>query len=113
MILEKNYSNSLNLTLDAIGVGLKSVNPVRLMKKSVKLNNNNLSIFSYNGEKLVLDYHSFNSIYLIGAGKATASMSDALIKILGTNKIKEGCITVPYGIKLKNNLCEISEVRRK
>jgi glycerate 2-kinase len=108
MILEKNYSNSLNLTLDAIEVGLKSVNPVRLMKKSVKLNNNNLSIFSYNEEKLVLDYPSFNSIYLIGAGKATASMSDALIKILGTHKIKEGCITVPYGIKLKNNLCEIT-----
>ena len=108
LILENNYSNSLNLTLDAIGVGLRSVNPVCLMKKSVKLSNNNLSIFNYNGEKLVLDFASFKSTYLIGAGKATASMADAFIKILGSNKIKEGCITVPYGIKLKNNLCAIT-----
>jgi glycerate-2-kinase len=108
IILENNHSNSLNLTLDAIEVGLRSVNPVCLMKKSVKLSSNNLSIRNYNGEKLVLDFGSFKSIYLIGAGKASASMADAFIKILDSTKIKEGCITVPYGIELENKLCSVT-----
>lgn len=45
---------------------------------------------------------------MIGAGKATASMADAFIKILNNRKIKEGCITVPYGIKMKNKMCSLT-----
>jgi len=107
-ILKSNYSDSLGLTLDAIEVGLSSVNPVSLMKSSVKIEGNNLSIFDYNGKKTRFDIGLFRSIYLVGAGKATASMVDAFISILNNRKIKEGCITVPYGIKMKSNLCSVT-----
>lgn len=107
-ILENNYSDSLSLTLDAVEVGLRAVNPVSLMKNSVKLRRNRLSIIDYNGRKIDFDFGSFKSIYLIGAGKATASMADAFIRILSNRKIKEGCITVPYGIKMKNKMCSLT-----
>lgn len=107
-ILKNNYSDSLSLTLDAVEVGLRAVNPVSLMKNSVKLRRNRLSIIDYNGRKIDFDFGSFKSIYLIGAGKATASMADAFIKIVSNRKIKEGCITVPYGIKMKNRMCSLT-----
>lgn len=107
-ILKNNYTDSLSLTLDAVEVGLRAVNPVSLMKNSVKLRRNRLSIIDYNGRKIDFDFGSFKSIYMIGAGKATASMADAFIRILSNRKIKEGCITVPYGIKMKNKMCSIT-----
>ena len=107
-ILKNNYSDSLRLTLDAVEVGLRAVNPVSLMKNSVKLRRNRLSIIDYNGRKIDFDFGSFKSIYLIGAGKATASMADAFIGILRNRKIKDGCITVPYGLKMKNKMCSVT-----
>jgi glycerate 2-kinase len=107
-LLKNNYSESLSLTLDAVEVGLRAVNPASLMKNSVKLRRNRLSIIDHNGKKIDFDLGSFKSIYLIGAGKATASMADAFIRILRNRKIKEGCITVPYGIKMKNKMCSIT-----
>ena len=86
-ILKDNYSNSLSLTLDAVEAGLRSVNPVNLMKKSVSLNRNRLSIFDFNGQKIEFNFGSLESIYLIGAGKATASMADSFISILRNSKV--------------------------
>jgi glycerate 2-kinase len=107
-ILKSNYSDSLSLTLDAVEVGLRSVDPEFLIKNSVKLRRKCMSIYGYNGRKMDFDIGSFESIYLIGAGKATASMADAFICILNNRKIKEGYITVPYGIKMKSKLCSVT-----
>ena len=107
-ILRYNYSDSLKLTLDAIEIGLRSVNPRSIVKNSVKLRGNTLNIFDYNGEKKRFDFGSFNSIYLVGAGKATASMTDAFMNIINDKKIKGCCITVPYGIKMKSTLCSVT-----
>lgn len=59
-ILKNNYSDSLSLTLDAVEVGLRAVNPVSLMKNSVKLRRNRLSIIDYNGRKIDFDFRSLN-----------------------------------------------------
>ena len=104
-ILNSNYSDSLSLTLDAIEVGLRSVNPKRIIENSVEMSRNYLTITDYSGKKIDFDLASVGSIYLVGAGKATASMADAFIKILNNRKVKGGCITVPYGIRMKNKFC--------
>lgn len=104
-ILKSNYSDSLSLTLDAIEVGLRSVNPKRIIENSVETSRNYLTITDYSGKKIDLDLGSVRCIYLVGAGKATASMADAFIKILNNRKVKGGCITVPYGIRMKNKFC--------
>jgi len=104
-ILKSNYSDSLSLTLDAIEVGLQSVNPTSIIKKSVVVKRNNLTVTDYSGRKIGFELRHFKSIYLIGAGKATASMADAFLNMLRNKKVKACCITVPYGIKLKNKFC--------
>ena len=104
-ILKSNYSDSLSLTLDAIEVGLQSVNPASIIKKSVMVKSNYLTVIDYSGKKSDFDLGSFKSIYLVGAGKATASMADAFLRILKNGRVKACCITVPYGIEIKNKLC--------
>lgn len=105
-ILEGNYSDSLSLTLDAIEVGLQSVNPTSIIKKSVVVKRNNLTVTDYSGKKVGFELGDFKSIYLIGAGKATAAMADALLSMLKNEKVKGCCITVPHGIKMKNKFCK-------
>jgi glycerate-2-kinase len=97
-ILKSNYSDSLSLTLEAIEIGLQSVNPASIIKKSVMVKNNYLIVTDYNGKKLDFDLRGFESIYLVGAGKATASMADAFLSILKNDRVKACYITVPYGI---------------
>ncbi len=104
-ILKSNYSDSLSLTLEAIEVGLQSVNPASIIKKSVMVKSNYLTVIDYSGKKLDFDLGSFKSIYLVGAGKATASMVDAFLRKLKNGRVKACCITVPYGIEIKNKLC--------
>ncbi|MDW0262457.1 MAG: DUF4147 domain-containing protein [Nitrososphaeraceae archaeon] len=107
-ILKSNYSDSLSLTLEAIEVGLKSVNPASLMKNSVKFRHDCLKIFDYKGMSVEYDIKLIGSIYLVGAGKATAAMADSFISIVNSRKVKEGCVTVPYGINMKSNLCFVT-----
>jgi glycerate 2-kinase len=107
-ILKSNYSYSLSLTLDAIEVGLRSVNPKSIIENSIEMDRNYLSITDYSGKQIDFDLGSFRWIYLVGAGKATASMADSFIKILRNKKVKGGCFTVPYGIKMKNKFCSIT-----
>lgn len=107
-ILKNNYSDSLSLTLEAIEAGLKSVNPRSIIKKSVLVKRNCLTVTDFSGKKIDFDLGNFKSIYLIGAGKATASMSDALIDVLKKEKVKSCCITIPYGITIRNKLCTVT-----
>ena len=51
-MLKNNYSDSLDLTLDAIEVGLQSVNPSSIIKKSVVVKRNNLTVTDHSGKKI-------------------------------------------------------------
>ena len=68
-----------------------SVQPELLIQNQVKVNGSVLHIFN---EELNLE--EIEHIYIIGAGKATASMASAVEKILG-KRIKNGHIVVKYG----------------
>lgn len=107
-ILKNNYSGSLSLTLEAIEAGLQSVNPTSIIKKSVLVKRNYLTVTDFSGKKIDFNLGGFKSIYLVGAGKATASMSDAFMRILKKEKVKSCCITIPYGISTKNKLCTVT-----
>ena len=104
-ILKSNYSDSLSLTLECIEVGLKSVNPSTIIRRSVALKRNNLTVTDHSGKQMAFQLANFKAIYLIGAGKATASMADAFLSLFKSKRVKSCSITVPYGIKIKNRLC--------
>jgi len=69
---------------------------MRLIKSSLKLRSDRLFINDIKHQRANIDLKSINSIYLIGAGKATARMALAVCEIL-KDKISGGAITIPYG----------------
>jgi glycerate-2-kinase len=64
-----------------------------LIRRAVK-GGKTLAIKGIDGRTLRLG--DFQDIYVVGAGKATGAMADALCKIV---KVKGGAINVPYGVK--------------
>jgi glycerate-2-kinase len=83
--------------------GVESVLPDRLIKNQMSLRDNCLKISNLN-----FSLESFENIYVIGAGKASAMMSAEVEKILG-EYITEGHIVVKYGYSCKLKYIEVSE----
>jgi glycerate 2-kinase len=76
-----------NIFIEAV----RSVQPHRLINDHVRTEGDVLSI-----DDLRLSLNSFRNIYVIGTGKASASMGQAMEEILG-EKISGGHIIVKYG----------------
>jgi glycerate 2-kinase len=93
----KETSCSLKLALGSLKHAIRAVDPERLVRRSLKIKDGQLFVCDIEQRKTALDLGSINSIYLIGAGKATAKMARAASKVLA-HKISGGAITVPYGI---------------
>jgi glycerate 2-kinase len=87
---------SLGLALGSFENAIKAVDPVRLIYNSVKLRDDKLFIKDIKQKSASIDLKSIDSVYLVGAGKATARMARALHDILD-DKISGGAITIPYG----------------
>jgi len=68
---------------------LNSIDPRRIIKSKVVLKRNLLNV---NGQ--VFDLNSFQRIFVIGGGKASGSMAEALEEALGS-RIEEGVVVVP------------------
>jgi glycerate-2-kinase len=71
--------------------GLDAVNPYRLISQSMKIEGNILNI-----KNISYDLSRFNNIFVIGAGKATSPMAQAVENILG-DRISDALIIVKYG----------------
>jgi len=83
--------------------GVESVLPDRLIKNQMSLRDNCLKISNLN-----FSLESFENIYVIGAGKASAMMAAEVEKILG-ERIIDGHIVVKYGYSCKLKYIEVSE----
>jgi len=75
--------------------GVRRVDPYRLIKDSVTLQDEHLLIKS-SGDSECIDLSEFKQIFVTGFGKATAKMALAMEKILG-ERISAGVIAVKYG----------------
>jgi glycerate 2-kinase len=82
--------------MGSIKYAIRAVDPTLLIKSSLKLRNGQLFIYDIKSQRTVIDLKSFDSIYLIGAGKATARMAIAAREIIA-DKFSGGAITIPYG----------------
>jgi len=78
------------LALMGLEAALEAVNPRELIKSKVTLQG---SVLRIDGASFDLD--KFRSIFIIGGGKASGSMAEALEKILG-DRITEGALNIPY-----------------
>lgn len=85
------------LVLSALEHGLHTVDPQVLIRRAIRFEGE-LTIFDIRGKKTSV--LGFENAYLVGAGKATARMADALCTILG-KVVAGGSISVPYGDAIK------------
>lgn len=83
--------------------GIESVLPDRLIMKWMEVRDGILCI----GD-LHFDLNKTDNIYVIGAGKASVLMGEAVEKILG-NRIKDGHIVVKYGHSVKLRYLKVTE----
>lgn len=75
--------------------GVQRAYPYDIIKKSISLEDNKLKI-EMGKYELIEDLNNYKKIYVIGAGKATATMAKAIEEIVG-KRIEKGFISVKYG----------------
>ncbi|MGB9777901.1 MAG: glycerate kinase type-2 family protein [Candidatus Bathyarchaeales archaeon] len=91
------------LALKSLESALNAVDPKQIIKSKVLLKNSTLHV-----DKYVFDLKRFKNVYVVGGGKASGSMAEALEQVLG-HLIKRGFVNVPYGSKHKTNVIELHE----
>jgi glycerate-2-kinase len=109
-VLERQHQGcqSLNIALSALEYSVKYVDPKILVNRTVKLKGSKLRLKDIKSEKVELDLSDFDSVYIVGAGKATAGMTDALCEIL-KRRISYGAINVPYHTNRQIDRISITE----
>jgi glycerate-2-kinase len=93
------------IALDVIEKTMESIDPKRLMYSKVKVAEEKLAI---NNE--IFDLRDFRRIFVVGGGKASGYMAEAIEEILG-ERISDGVIVVPYGTskKFKTRIIRVHE----
>ncbi len=106
LISNRESSNTCKaraIALNSLEYVLNAIDATKLLKSKVKISNNQLHAGSY-----CFDLSKFQNIYVIGGGKAAASMAVALEELLG-NRITKGSVNIPYGTKLKTKRIDLHE----
>ncbi|MGQ9623816.1 MAG: glycerate kinase type-2 family protein [Candidatus Bathycorpusculaceae bacterium] len=104
--LIENGETSLNRKARAIAIksfeyALWAVDPKQIIKSRVLLKDSKIHV---NRHKF--DLKKFKNIYVVGGGKASGSMAEALEKILAKH-ITAGIVNVPHGSKYNAKIIEI------
>ena len=89
--------------IDIFKAGLKAVDPKVAVKRYMKKDGQTLIV-----DEKKYDLNQFDKIYVVGGGKAGASMAAAVVEILG-NLVTEGIVNVKYGYTAKLNKVRINE----
>jgi len=98
--LIENGETTLNkkarrLALESLEAALNAVDPKQMLKSNLLLKDSTLKVGTY-----CLNLREFKNVYVVGGGKASGSMAEALEDVLG-NHITSGLINVPYGTSNK------------
>jgi hydroxypyruvate reductase len=75
---------------------VSSANPCKRLKEMLRIDKDRLLIRMGENSEKIFDLNTFHRIFLIGAGKASASMAQAIERIFG-DRITKGLITTKYG----------------
>ncbi len=110
--MEKDHhpSRSLKISLSALEFCLRNSDPKRLVDHAVKLRNSRLLLTDIRNNIIKLDLDDYESIYVAGAGKAAAIMSDAISTIL-KKRLSGGAINVPHDM-VKNKIGGVIKTRQ-
>ena len=87
---------------------IAAVNPLERLKEIVRIDDNRLFLGLNRDSEKVFRLDAFDRIFLVGTGKASASMAQGIEKIFG-NRITRGLITTKYGHVLPLEKTEVIE----
>ena len=87
---------------------ISSVDPYKRLKKYLHIDRNHLVIKEERKKEKVFNLNEFEKVYLLGTGKASSSMAQALEELLG-NRITKGLITTKYGHGLPLRFTKVIE----
>jgi hydroxypyruvate reductase len=87
---------------------LSAVDPSRILKDGIRIEKDYLRIRIEEESERIFDFNAFNRIFLVGTGKASNSMAQAIEEIFG-DRITRGLITTKYGHRLPLKKTEIIE----
>jgi glycerate-2-kinase len=95
--------NARALALKGLESALKAIDPKQIIKSKLSLKNSTLQVDGYS-----FNLKKYKNVYVIGGGKASGSMAEALEQVLG-KYIKSGFVNVPSGSKHKTDIIELHE----
>jgi hydroxypyruvate reductase len=75
---------------------LTAVDPYRILKESLRVEKGRLLLRMEENPERILDLKAFDKIFLVGTGKASNSMAQAVEEIFG-ERLSKGVITAKYG----------------
>jgi glycerate-2-kinase len=106
--LIQNGATELNrkarkLALDSLDAALNAVDPRGIIKTKLELKDSNLRI-----DKHSFDLDKFKNVYVIGGGKASGPMAEAVEQILGS-RISGGLVNIPHGTEHKTSIIELNK----
>jgi len=109
-IILSNASSDINrkarsIVLDVIEKAIESVDPKNLIRSKVLLTDEKLKV-----DNRIFDLKMFKRIFVVGGGKASGYMAEAMEEILG-ERINDGIVVVPHRTarKIKTKVIKIHE----
>jgi glycerate 2-kinase len=91
------------LALKSLEIAVNAVDPKKLIESKLVLKNNILSV---NGHSF--DLNKFKHVYVVGGGKASGTMAEALEQTLNKH-ITDGLVNIPRGNRHKTHAIETHE----
>jgi glycerate 2-kinase len=89
------------LALESLEAALKAADPTQIIKSKLSLKNSTLRVNGYS-----FNLTKFKNIYVVGGGKATGAMAEALEQVLG-KQITKGIVNVPHGTESRTATIEL------
>ncbi|MCJ7425345.1 glycerate kinase [Candidatus Bathyarchaeota archaeon] len=89
------------LALCSLESAVNAVDPAQIMKSKLLLKDTILHVDGH-----VFDMKEFRHVYVLGGGKASGLMAQALEEVLG-NRITKGLVNVPHGTRLRTERIEL------
>jgi glycerate 2-kinase len=106
-LVQKGFSKAdrraRKLALNALEEALQAADPKQIIQSKLKLSKSVLRVNGYS-----FDLAKFKHVYVVGGGKASGSMAEALEQLLD-GRITAGTVNVPYGISSKTRIIELNQ----
>jgi hydroxypyruvate reductase len=87
---------------------LSAVDPSKILKDGIRIEKDRLWIRIEENSEMIFNLNTFNKIFLVGTGKASNSMAQAIEEFFG-DRMTQGVITTKYGHLLPLKKTEIVE----